>query len=790
MKILFAYFDFTARTNLPFSFHLHEECALNFSTSYNYMVTKKGEACQYIISRKEKPSNECLPDNFWGDRIYNVTAIVGDNGSGKSTILHSIIKTVIMGLDPGVPFLLILQPTHSDQPYLYCSDPHAFTWNGPESYCVHKEYPDGLMKTKSMLLDNTLSLSSYQLSHEYHSKMQQYNAQYGLNLEWQKQFYNKSLYASIQFSNDVSIYNVKSSINPVSDVMSIHFSYESFQETRFLFDRYHQEVLTELENQGYPIPRPKSVTVLVTTPDQLHREYHEPNIYPYMLSYFQLFHYQSFTGQIIIDAIYNLLCYLNVLFRNKQYQSVDDVFELYFAYKNKTITSASDIAEIVLKAIEDINSNYFDNSKTLFENWINFFSFVVSNEDTLSEIFQSSASGYSSNYTEYTIDVMNTISEANKHECVISFLEAYRQICNPRYFLVFLSGMSSGEKNLLRMLTQFRYMLKGPSQYHAHKNGIFLLNKFPQKECLCDSLFLFLDEIDLTYHVEWQRVIISMLTTVLPIMFKKKYFEEDDAECGCHDIQIILATHSPLILGDFPKASVIYLKDNNQATQNSTFGENLYTILKDGFFMNDTIGEFAKRKINTVAEWCSSTREYYEQKRKNDDMRKDLCNTFQQHYTSTQLLPSGKTRDRLIKKLHRCANILGIPNTTRESVINTSSETNLNQKDDDSVSKSNKSTIRSIDNWCSTVEEYFKQIDTNSKLKTELCNTFIKQYEIMQLLPPGIIQNKLILELKECTRKLDIHYPEDKQDTPVMLKKYIDELKVQLELERKLHKEE
>lgn len=287
-----------------------------------------------------------------------------------------------------------------------------------------------------------------------------------------------------------------------------------------------------------------------------------------------------------------------------------------------------------------------------------------------------------------------------------TFIENYRKACDPRYFLTFASGMSSGEKNLLRMLTQFRYMLKGPT---ADSKGIYLQNSFNGKERFCDSFFLFLDEIDLTYHVEWQRLIISMLTTVLPKMFREAYFPEEDKNAekgednpGCKDIQVILATHSPLILGDFPKASVVYLQDpqkNKQVLQNSTFGDNLYTILKNGFFMNDTIGEFAKRKINNAAGWCAIVRDYFVKKKQ------------------------------------------GIQKGDRKK------------------------------------EEQWR-------------NQFDDQYKIMELLPPGILQNKLKLELEECANWLGKPYPEKNQDDPAILKKRIEELEARLDLANKGHKRE
>ena len=36
-------------------------------------------------------ANIALPERFWGENIYNVTALAGDNGSGKSTIMNCLM---------------------------------------------------------------------------------------------------------------------------------------------------------------------------------------------------------------------------------------------------------------------------------------------------------------------------------------------------------------------------------------------------------------------------------------------------------------------------------------------------------------------------------------------------------------------------------------------------------------------------------------------------------------------------------------------------------------------------
>ena len=303
------------------------------------------------------------------------------------------------------------------------------------------------------------------------------------------------------------------------------------------------------------------------------------------------------------------------------------------------------------------------------------------------------------------IDIKQTLSDEGKRKFVIQFLEQYRWTTYFTYYLSFSAGMSSGEKNMLRMLTQFRYALNDPNDSREKaeteaETRIKLMNymllknpsgvKKRREYEICDTLFLFLDEADLTYHPEWQREFVAVLTTVLPRMFQDPYNEKDVKKTGCKDIQVILATHSPLMLGDFPRASTIYLKkeklpqdDPSQPEvsnagvtkvidqgQQSTFGENLYTMLKDGFFMDDTIGEFAKRKINEIAAWCGETRNKLEKPKPSEadekphegpgDAEKNACfMELQAHRQVVDLLPPGIIRNKLHAELDGCERLLG-----------------------------------------------------------------------------------------------------------------------------------
>lgn len=77
--------------------------------------------------------------------------------------------------------------------------------------------------------------------------------------------------------------------------------------------------------------------------------------------------------------------------------------------------------------------------------------------------------------------------------------------------------------------------------------------------------------------------------------------------CG---FNIIMATHSPFILSDVPKDNVLYLKDGecvNDEITFSPFAANVNDTLHQSFFLdNGFIGEFAKKRIRSLCDYLES----------------------------------------------------------------------------------------------------------------------------------------------------------------------------------------
>lgn len=111
---------------------------------------------------------------------------------------------------------------------------------------------------------------------------------------------------------------------------------------------------------------------------------------------------------------------------------------------------------------------------------------------------------------------------------------------------------------------------------------------------LYENVNVILEEIELYFHPEYQRMIVKMLLEKLQsIVFRH-----------IKRVNITFVTHSPFILSDIPLCNVLFLKNGNPAMekmQENTFGANIHGLLKNGFFLPSLpMGEFAYYKINEL----------------------------------------------------------------------------------------------------------------------------------------------------------------------------------------------
>lgn len=145
--------------------------------------------------------------------------------------------------------------------------------------------------------------------------------------------------------------------------------------------------------------------------------------------------------------------------------------------------------------------------------------------------------------------------------------------------MVRFPGLSGGERSILSLF--------------ARLNEI--ANQLPKSR---KDVLLLLDEPEMAYHPQWQRAFIDVINTSIPLLFGRN-----------KKIQIIITSHSPILISDLPKSNVIFLRKDRETGRclvadpmgnENTFGANIHSLYSHAFFLDQNggaMGEFSKNII-------------------------------------------------------------------------------------------------------------------------------------------------------------------------------------------------
>jgi hypothetical protein len=156
--------------------------------------------------------------------------------------------------------------------------------------------------------------------------------------------------------------------------------------------------------------------------------------------------------------------------------------------------------------------------------------------------------------------------------------------------LIELNRLSSGEQQLIHSVSSIIYHLNNLNSVQSDKNVV----KY-------DYINLILDEIELYFHPEYQRKFINYIINFINNANLKNIMS----------INILFVTHSPFILSDIPKQNVLFMEVDSltkkavpkEYRKENTFAANIYSLLKDSFFMENFIGDFSMKKIKSVIDY-------------------------------------------------------------------------------------------------------------------------------------------------------------------------------------------
>ena len=145
--------------------------------------------------------------------------------------------------------------------------------------------------------------------------------------------------------------------------------------------------------------------------------------------------------------------------------------------------------------------------------------------------------------------------------------------------------LSSGERQQTFSISSALYHLANIESVHNDENN--------ERVRYSNALIIF-EEVELYFHPQLQKQLIKNLLDGI----KQMHFKH------IKSIQIIFVTHSPFILSDIPTENILALKkDCTETKELKTFSANIYDILNTSFFMEEgAIGDYAQWIIQFVLE--------------------------------------------------------------------------------------------------------------------------------------------------------------------------------------------
>lgn len=147
-----------------------------------------------------------------------------------------------------------------------------------------------------------------------------------------------------------------------------------------------------------------------------------------------------------------------------------------------------------------------------------------------------------------------------------------------------IEQMSAGERQYLYTFSTYIYhVLNLLSIQESHRVRYRNIN-------------LILDEVEICFHPEFQRRFVYEL-----LGYIKRLFMNRNAS-----FNILIATHSPFILSDIPQSNILYLEDGKMVMPEgikNPFAANICDILYQSFFLKQGfVGEYARKKIRRMIE--------------------------------------------------------------------------------------------------------------------------------------------------------------------------------------------
>lgn len=531
-----------------------KNAGFNFSPEYEFSFENN------CLSLKGTGKVNVYSNNLFVEEnnVCNITAIVGNNGAGKTTALKKIIEMWKLKYYERIPSI-----RNFDSLYVYVENntliivDNTVFGNVFISSSVKDFFPNikRIILNKRKMLFNSLRVESTVV---YISSERKDTVSFGGLMSS-----NFIPLTPKQIENVRNVFARRKTPNLIkSPLRNKHFNFENFL-FGYLYSKYGSVLLCNNR---------LSFALALASKNERRYPYSinvdgNLNSFPNLLEFHKN---DSLRVALLKMLIRELLPLVDSDKKNKFVDSILPIFNNKIMFDEQEINLIKDLA---FRCIRD--NRYLDS----------YIDIAIYEINVACEILED----YSPDDLIKGIENMNISKMSELYNLVLSKEREYSFLF--KYMCIFLDG-SDGEIAYLRHLA---YLV-----FASNPN----INPYYKKHVVNENVLILLDEADIHLHPEWQRKLISNIVDSINLIFKDK------------NVQIIFTTHSPIVLSDIPSQNIIYIgnKDHERRVfknyEKKTFGANIYDLYNDSFFFDGSsvMGDYARQYIDNLYDTVSNSK--------------------------------------------------------------------------------------------------------------------------------------------------------------------------------------
>lgn len=590
-------------------FLIDEPQTINFGGRYLYEF-KKNKGTIYLLRK----INENFIENFfdkgkWESKINNVSAIVGQNGAGKTTILN-IIRSIFVEHVYSMPYskaIFVVESENNISPLILSSD---FAENIKYRYTSEEVINNKLDK-----IEIEVPLIKYEdFQTIYYSP--HFNYSYNPNFDEVDNFdisFDKILEEDLQDLDNK---------NPNAN----GWMYQPHQELLFKNSTRQLQFLSsdlvlknKIFNDFFDFPN-HGQAILKFRGHKIEKDWNTPYAFRPILSTILKKNESEVDGWVNVRKfgkdgnVSNQLEINKYLLKRFIIKDIITVLQRQMEKRNDFLSEGkmNDDANEDIKDLDALNSFYYfiQNAKIYSKNVFdhNVVNLLINKlyecidktkevekiaNDHL-EVSGADAIEILKYQNQFVQNVMHYYKSFYKEK----ILEKSDNVDGFINYMPSRKKLSSGQNALLNFFSRLYSFI----ETKISENSKYFKDK--------EHYLLLLDETDLGFHPLWKKKFINSILSTLPYFFDSLKIKPT--------IQIIITTHDSLTLSDIPNNNIVYvqtdfkngkanvLKYNDPARPSKSFGANITDLLADSFFINNGLmGDFAKEKIQNVINWLN-----------------------------------------------------------------------------------------------------------------------------------------------------------------------------------------